>query len=98
MEVLWVHLQIFCSGPLKWHRLSQSGSSAKQPAKGKIRRKIHIHIVSINEQVNYGEREQIRIGINLCILDCYLLPTHTHTIAISFTIRFFAGNRPANTN
>lgn len=31
MEVLWVHLQKFCSGPLKWHRLSQSGSSEKQP-------------------------------------------------------------------
>lgn len=31
MEVLWVHLQKFCSGPLKWHRLSQSDSSEKQP-------------------------------------------------------------------
>lgn len=35
MDELWVHLQKFDSGRLKWHKLSQFRSSEKQPASEK---------------------------------------------------------------
>lgn len=41
MDVLWVHLQKFDSGPENWQRLSQFGSSEKQPAKKRRKTKMN---------------------------------------------------------